>query len=78
MTVRKNFTLPDRVAAYLEYLAKKEGKNQSQIIRELIEEKITREQRIQNLEKIEKLSGIFTGLFPDEMTVQKIKSEKDV
>jgi len=40
MSVRKNFTMPEHVAQDLEYLAKKLDKKQSQVIQDLIEEKV--------------------------------------
>ena len=39
MTIRKNFLFDDKVAKHLEEIAKAEGKTQTQIAQEAIEEK---------------------------------------
>jgi len=73
MSVRKNFTMPEHVAEDLEYLAKRLNKKQSQIIQDLIEEKMAEYESKKRLEAAEKLTGMFTGMFPEDIDIQKIK-----
>jgi len=74
MTVRKNFTMPDKVAEDLEYLAEKMGKKQSQVIQDLIEEKAAEYEIEKKLTAARKLSGIFTGKIPEHVNIQWIKA----
>jgi len=75
--VRKNFTMPEHVAEDLEYLAKKMNKKQSQVIQELIEEKVADYELEKKLESLEKISGIFTGMLPEHVDIQWIKANRD-
>ncbi len=77
MTVRKNFTLPDDLARHLEEKAKREGKKQSQIIQELIKEDLERQEIARKLKLIDKLAGMFTGYFPDDVSIQSIKANRN-
>ncbi len=77
MSVRKNFTMPEHIAKDLEYLAKKMNKKQSQVIQELIEEKVADYELEKKLEAAEKLSGIFTGMFPEHVDIQWIKANRE-
>jgi len=77
MTVRKNFTMPDKVAEDLEYLAEKMGKKQSQVVQDLIEEKAAEYEIEKKLAAAEKLSGIFTGMIPEHVNIQWIKANSD-
>ncbi len=77
MTVRKNFTMPDRVAEDLEYLSKKLGKKQSQVVQDLIEEKMAEHETEKKLAELEKISGIFTGMIPEQVSIQWIKANSD-
>ena len=77
MSVRKNFTMPEHVAKDLEYLAKKMNKKQSQVIQELIEEKVADYELEKKLESLEKISGIFTGMLPEHVDIQWIKANRD-
>ncbi len=77
MSVRKNFTMPEKVAEDLEYLAKKLDMKQSQVIQELIEEKISEYEIKRKLEAAEKISGMFTGMFPEHVNIQWIKANSD-
>ncbi|HHH37766.1 MAG TPA: hypothetical protein ENK77_04025 [Epsilonproteobacteria bacterium] len=77
MTVRKNFTMPDKVAEDLEYLAEKMGKKQSQVVQDLIEEKAAEYEIEKKLAAAEKLSGIFTGMIPEHVGIQWIKTNSD-
>ena len=77
MSVRKNFTMPEHIAKDLEYLAKKLNKKQSQIIQDLIEEKIAGYELEKKLDAAEKLSGMFTGMFPEHVDIQWIKANSE-
>ncbi|MCD6213052.1 MAG: hypothetical protein J7J02_08725 [Sulfurovum sp.] len=77
MSVRKNFSMPEKVAEDLEYLAKKLDMKQSQVIQELIEEKISEYEIKRKLEAAEKISGMFTGMFPEHVNIQWIKANSD-
>ncbi len=77
MSVRKNFTMPEKVAEDLAYLAKKMDKKQSQVIQELIEEKAAEFEIEKKLEAAEKLSGMFTGMFPEHVDIQWIKANSE-
>ena len=69
--------MPDKVAEDLEYLSKKLDKNQSQIVQELIEEKMAEYEKEKKLEALEKISGMFTGMFPEHVNIQWIKANSD-
>ena len=77
MFVRKNFSMPDKVAEDLEYLSKKLDKKQSQIVQELIEEKMAEYETEKKLEALENISGMFTGMFPEQVNIQWIKANSD-
>ena len=77
MSVRKNFTMPEHIAKDLEYLAKKLNKKQSQIIQDLIEEKIAGYELEKKLDAAEKISGMFTGMFPEHVDIQWIKANSE-
>ncbi len=77
MSVRKNFSMPEHIAADLEYLAKKLGKKQSQVIQDLIEEKVSEYSIDEKLEALESISGMFTGMFPEHVNIQWIKANSD-
>ena len=77
MSVRKNFTMPEHIAEDLEYLAKTLDKKQSQVIQDLIEEKMEDYEIKRKLEAAEKLSGMFTGMFPEHVNIQWIKANSD-
>ncbi|WP_456432621.1 hypothetical protein [Nitratifractor sp.] len=74
MSVRKNFTMPEHVAEDLEYLAKRLNKKQSQVIQDLIEEKMAKFEAEKRLSAARKLTGMFTGLLPEDVDIQRIKA----
>jgi len=77
MTIRKNFTMPDDIVQDLEYIAKKTHKKQSQVIQELITEKMKEYEKAKKLEALEKMSGMFTGMIPEHVNIQWIKANSD-
>ena len=77
MSIRKNFTMPEKIAEDLEYLAKKLDKKQSQVIQDLIEAKVREYEKEKKLEALERISGIFTGMIPEHVDIQWIKANSD-
>ncbi|RLA02568.1 MAG: hypothetical protein DRQ45_04575 [Gammaproteobacteria bacterium] len=77
MSVRKNFTMSEKIAEDLEYLAKRLDKKQSQVVQELIEEKVSKYEIEKKLAAAEKISGMFTGMFPEHVNIQWIKANSD-
>ncbi len=77
MTIRKNFTMPDSVVVDLEFLAKKMQKKQSQVIQELISQKMKEFQKDKKLAILENMSGMFTGKIPENISIQSIKADSE-
>ncbi len=77
MSVRKNFTMPESIVSDLEELAKIMNKKQSQVIQELIEEKMHEYTRQKRLASLEKMSGMFSGMIPEYVDMQWIKSRDE-
>lgn len=77
MTVRKNFTMPESIVYDLEELADFFNKKQSQIIQELIEERMEKVRKEKRLKALEKMSGMFSGLIPEHLDMQWIKSQDE-
>jgi len=75
MTVRKNFTMPESIVYDLEELSRLLNKKQSQVIQELIEERMKEVKKQKKLEALEKMSGMFSGLIPEHVDIQWIKSQ---
>ncbi|CAA6817007.1 MAG: Unknown protein [uncultured Sulfurovum sp.] len=75
MTVRKNFTMPEAIVYDLEELSRVLNKKQSQVIQELIEERMKKVKKQQKLDSLEKMSGMFSGLIPEHVDMQWIKSQ---
>jgi len=77
LTLRKNFTMSEVIVRKLEFLANKMGKKQSQVIQELINEKMKTYEKEQKLQALEKMSGMFTGVVSEELSIQTIKANSD-
>ena len=77
MTIRKNFTMSEYIVENLEFLAKKMHKKQSQVIQLLIEEKMKEYEKEKKLLAVEKMSGLFTGEFSYEVSIQTIKANSE-
>ena len=74
MTIRKNFVFDEKIAKYLEVLAKEQGTTQTAIVSNLIEEQI-REKLIQEkLEALERFAGSVSGSL-EGVSIQSIKEE---
>lgn len=65
MTIRKNFLFKQKVANHLEEIAKLEGKTQTQITQEAIEERYKTILIQKKLEALERLAGSLTGKIGD-------------
>ena len=61
MTIRKNFLFEQKVAEYLEAIAKAEGKTQTQIAQEAIIERYKQIKMQKKLEALERIAGSLTG-----------------
>jgi predicted transcriptional regulator len=72
MTVRKNFLLDDEIARHLEEIAKKENTTQTNVIKNMIEEKY-QEYSVQ--EKLEALNSII-AMPPGSLVGKSIQSIK--
>ncbi len=65
MTVRKNFLFDDEVAKHLEEIAKAEGKTQTQIAQEAIEERYKKISIENKLAILDEIHDSFHGLLTD-------------
>ena len=65
MTIRKNFLFDDKVAKHLEEIAKLEGKTQTQIAQEAIEEKYKKISIEKKLAILDEIHDSFHGLLTD-------------
>ncbi|MBL0708008.1 MAG: ribbon-helix-helix protein, CopG family [Sulfurimonas sp.] len=77
MTVRKNFLFDDDIAEHLKEIAQRENTTQSQVIRDLIEDKYEEISVEEKLEAFYAFAGSGTGLYGD-LTIQEIKANMDV
>jgi len=65
MTVRKNFLFEQSVAEHLEEIAKAEGKTQTQIAQEAIEERYKQISIKRKLETLDEIRDSFHGLLTE-------------
>ncbi|ADV46056.1 hypothetical protein [Nitratifractor salsuginis] len=65
MTVRKNFNFDETVAKHLEEIAKAEGKTQTQIAQEAIEERYRQIANKKKLEIFDEIQDAFHGVLTD-------------
>lgn len=65
MTVRKNFNFDETVAKHLEEIAQAEGKTQTQIAQEAIEERYRQIANRKKLEIFDEIEDAFHGLLSD-------------
>ncbi|MCH9741233.1 MAG: hypothetical protein K0U38_10430 [Epsilonproteobacteria bacterium] len=77
MTVRKNFLLDEEIAEHLKKLAKNSNMTQTQVIRNLIEEKYQEIAVQEKLEALYRISGSSSGMFVGK-SIQSIKADMDV
>ena len=77
MTIRKNFLLDDEIAEHLKAIAERDGTNQTEVVRNLIEEKYLEISREEKLRALEEITGCANGLFLGK-SIQSIKTDMDV
>ena len=77
LTLRKNFTMSEVIVKKLEFLANKMHKKQSQVIQELITEKMKEYEKEKKLHALEQISGLFTGKISENISVQSIKTNSE-
>lgn len=75
MTIRKNFLFDKEVVLHLEKIAKQENTTQTNVIRNLIEEKYQEISVQEKLESFHKIVGCMSGKIGDDVTIQSIKAE---
>ena len=88
MTVRKNFLFDDEIAEHLKKIAERDGTNQTEVVRNLIEEKyqeIAKNERLEAFRRLIKQSkeagpNEFLEQFDknDHKILQKVKAMMDV
>ncbi len=77
MTVRKNFIFDDQTAEHLEKLAKRDGKTQTQVVKDLIEEEYKEISIAEKLEILHSIAGSMNGQLVGK-SIQSIKASMDV
>jgi len=77
MTIRKNFIFEEEIAQHLEELAKKQKTTQTQVIKDMIEEKYQEVSVEEKLAALKRIAGSSSGLFLGK-SVQSIKASMDV
>ena len=75
MTIRKNFLFDAKIAEHLETIALKENTTQTEVVRNMIEEKYEEISVQEKLVIIDKLAGSMNGLIGDDVSIQSIKME---
>jgi len=65
MTMRKNFLFDEQVARHLEEIAKVEGKTQTQVTQEAIEEKYRQISTAKKLATLDEIQDAMHGLLSD-------------
>lgn len=75
MTVRKNFIFDQKVAEYLEELAKKRGTTQTKIVQEAIEKQYKKELIGKKLQALDSLAGSCNGLLTD-VDLKQVRLER--
>ncbi|MCB4755413.1 MAG: hypothetical protein LGB78_05065 [Sulfurovum sp.] len=76
MTIRKNFLLEQKMAEDLEKLAKEEGKTQTQITHEALEEYMKNKKREKRLEALNKLIGCVPSGSLVDVDARQMRIEK--
>lgn len=88
MTIRKNFVFDEEIAAHLKEIAEQEGMNQTEVIRNLIEEKYQEISKTEKLAAFHRLMNSIQESDPnpffeqfdkdDHKILQKVKAMMDV
>jgi predicted DNA-binding protein len=74
MIVRKNFLLDDEISRRLEEIAKKENTTQTNVIKNMIEEKHQEYSVQEMLEALNRIKGSCSGMFVGK-SIQSIKAD---
>ena len=69
--------MSEYIVKNLEFLAEKMQKKQSQVIQELIQDKIEEFEKEKKIQAVEKMSGMFTGKISEDTSVQSIKANSE-
>ena len=69
--------MSEQIVNSLEFLAKSMHKKQSQVIQELIQEKMQEFEKEKRLKAVEKMAGMFTGEIAENISIQSIKADSD-
>ena len=77
MTVRKNFLLDEEIAEHLEKIAKEANTTQTQVIKNMIEEKYQEVSKKERLEAFYSIVGSSNGMYTGK-SIQSIKASMDV
>ena len=77
MVVRKNFTMSEYVVQNLKFLADTMHKKQSQVIQDLITDKMKEYEKESKLQTLQKMSGMFTGQIGEDVSIQSIKADSE-
>ena len=75
MTIRKNFLLDEDIAQHLEQIAQKENATQTQVIKNMIEEKYQEISLQEKLAAFNSVVGCMDGMIEDDVTIQSIKTQ---
>ena len=77
MTIRKNFVFDEEIVDHLKEIAKRNGTTQTEIVRNLIEEKYQEISVAEKLQLLHDIADSAHGLFVGK-SIQSIKAEMDV
>ena len=75
MTIRKNFLLDEDIASHLEEIAKRENTTQTNVVKNLIEEKYQEYDVQEKLEAFYSFAESMNDLIGDDVSIQSIKAE---
>jgi len=77
MTVRKNFLLDEEIAEHLEKIAKEANTTQTQVIKNMIEEKYQEVSKKERSKAFYSIVGSSNGMYTGK-SIQSIKASMDV
>ncbi len=77
MRVRKNFIFDEETAEHLEKLAKRDGKTQTQVVKDLIKGEFEMLSKEEKLAAFDSMVGSMPGVFVGK-SIQSIKASMDV
>ncbi len=77
MSIRKNFHFDEKVAKYLEEIAKEKGKTQTQVVQDAIENEYKKISIKKKLKALNELAGCATGLLSD-VDLKQVRKERAI